>query len=121
MAKNTNDEPVEPTSPSNRNRLRTVGWIAGGVLALGATFAAGAAVGHVGDGPRGGGPAVGQSGEREHGPRGGKHGHGYWVGGSGGNDRNHGPLGELQEEGEVHAPTDGSTLGGTVPAPNVTP
>lgn len=111
MAKNANDEPVEPTSSSNRNRLRTVGRIAGGVLALGATFAAGSAVGHVGDGPRGGGPAVGQSGEREHGAGEGKYtmdrDHEYEVG-----EEMHGPRGGNHGHGQVH---------GTVPAPGVTP
>lgn len=114
MAKNTNDEPVEPTVPPNRNRLRTVGWIAGGVLALGATFAAGAAVGHVGDGPRGGGPAVGQTGESEHGPRNGKHGeerggmHGPGQGGHGEDrDGERGPHGPMPDE--------------TTPTPDVTP
>lgn len=111
MAKNANDEPVEPTSSSNRNRLRTVGWIAGGVLALGATFAAGAAVGHVGDGPRGGGPAVGQSGERGHGAGEGKHtmdrDHEYGLG-----EEMHGPRGGKHGHGQI---------GGTVPAPGVTP
>jgi hypothetical protein len=55
------DDTVEQTLTNNRTKLVTAGWIAGGVLAFGATFAAGAALGHVADGPRGGGEfAAGQ-------------------------------------------------------------
>jgi hypothetical protein len=43
------DDTVEQTVTLNRKKLVTAGWIAGGVLALGATFAAGAALGHVVD------------------------------------------------------------------------
>ncbi|MEY4312992.1 MAG: hypothetical protein RLZZ319_501, partial [Actinomycetota bacterium] len=52
MAKN--DETVTPTVSIKRNTLKLAGWIAGGALALGATFAAGAAFGHT-EGPRFGG------------------------------------------------------------------
>jgi hypothetical protein len=115
MAKNTPIEPVEPTVPTNRKRLRTAGLIAGGVLALGATFAAGAAVGDRLDGPRGGDFAAegsaGPSGER--GPQG-EHdmgdrgmGHGPKGGPGGQRDGMHGPQGSLSD--------------GSAPAPDVTP
>jgi hypothetical protein len=115
MAKNTNADPVEPTVPSNRNRLRTVGWIAGGVLVLGATFAAGAAIGDRFDGPRGVDFAAGQqSGDGEHGPgKGGHRGdrdgmHGPGKGGHGGDrDKMQGPRGSMPDD--------------TAPAPDVTP
>ncbi|MDP4586390.1 MAG: hypothetical protein NWS64_03720 [Microbacteriaceae bacterium] len=115
MAKKTQDEPVEPIVPSNRNKVRTVGLIAGGVLALGATFAAGAAVGHGIDRPRGGDFAAGsQMGEREHGPRLGGHVddrdgmHGPRLGQRGGDrDGMHGPRGSIPD--------------GSAPAPDVTP
>ena len=55
------DDAVEQTVTLSRKKLVAVGWIAGGVLAFGATFAAGAAIGHVADGPRGNGDfAAGQ-------------------------------------------------------------
>jgi hypothetical protein len=132
MAKNTPVEPVEPTVPANRKRLRTVGLIAGGVLALGATFAAGAAIGNGFDGPRGGDFAAeghaGPNGERE--PQGERHmgdrdgdrgmGHGPQGMGHGHDGDRH--LGELQYEGEADAPADGSTLEGTAPdAPTTAP
>jgi hypothetical protein len=129
MAKNTNDESAEPTVTINRKKLVTAGWIAGGVLALGATFAAGAAVGHVAEGPRGGEhAAVGHTGmTEEHGPKGmhGEHrGHGP-MGERGAHEgMGHGPknqLGELKYEGEVSAPTDGTTVDGIVPSPSTTP
>ena len=47
------DDTVEQAVTFNRKNLVAAGWIAGGVLAFGATFAAGAALGHVADGPRG--------------------------------------------------------------------
>jgi hypothetical protein len=128
MAKNTPVEPVEPTDPTNRKRLRTAGLIAGGVLALGATFAAGAAIGHGFDGPRGGDFAAGQqSGEREHGmgdrdgDRDGMHGPGQ--GGPGGDrDGMHGPGqgGPGGDRDGMHGPVE-PTPGETTPAPNVTP
>jgi hypothetical protein len=121
MAKNTPIEPVEPTVPTNRKRLRTAGLIAGGILALGATFAAGAAVGDRLDGPRGGDFAAegnaGPSGER--GPQGehdmgdrdrdGDRGMGHGPQGGPGGDRDgmHGPQGSLSD--------------GSAPAPDVTP
>lgn len=135
MAKNTNDESVEKSEPTvtfNRKKLVTAGWIAGGVLALGATFAAGSAVGHVLDGPRGDHAAVGSTGISEgHGPQGGDHMGGPQGGrdgdhgmGEGPHGMGHGPQGELGEmQGQHHmdAPTDGSTVEGTVPAPTTTP
>lgn len=130
MAKNTNDETVEKSEPTvtfNRKKLVTAGWIAGGVLALGATFAAGSAVGHVLDGPRGDHAAVGSTGISEgHGPQGGGHMGGPQGGRDGDHGMGHGPqgeggLGELQGHGMMHAPTDGSTVEGTVPAPTTTP
>ena len=113
MAKNTPIEPVEPTVPTNRKRLRTAGLIAGGVLALGASFAAGAAVGDHLDGPRGGDFAAeehaGPSGER--GPQG-EHdmgdrgmGHGPQGGPGGQRDGMHGPQGSLTD-GSAPAPDD---------------
>ena len=67
------DDAVEQTVSLNRKKLVAAGWIAGGVLAFGATFAAGAALGHVTDGPRGGGDfTAGQpSGPGHFGPQGG--------------------------------------------------
>ena len=110
MAKNTKDGSAEPTSLPNRNRLRTAGWIAGGVLALGATFAAGAAVGNVSDGPRDGGHSVGQTDERKHGAGKGQHG-------SRGGERG----GERHSQGEMRGHSNGSMSDGSVPAPEVTP
>jgi hypothetical protein len=117
------DETVEPTVTVNRKKLVLAGWIAGGVLALGATFAAGAAVGPVIDGPRGGdsnasshagpngeqGPMDDAHGERgERGERGmGKHGDGH--------------RGGPQGDHTMNAPTDGSTPEGSTPAPSTTP
>lgn len=129
MAKNTNDESVEKSEPTvtfNRKKLVTAGWIAGGVLALGATFAAGAAVGHVLDGPRGGDfVAEGFAGRGgEHGPQGGHLGGPHMGDRDGDRDMGHGPQGELGEmQGQHHmdAPTDGSSVEGTVPAPSTTP
>lgn len=119
MAKNTTVEPVEPTVPANRKSLRTVGLIAGGVLALGATFAAGAAIGNGFDGHRGGDFAAeehaGPNGERgpqsEHdmGDRDGDRGMGHGPHGDRDGDRDggHGPRGSMSDE--------------TAPAPDVTP
>lgn len=134
MVKKTNDESAEPTVTVSRKKLVTASWIAGGVLALGATFAAGAAVAHVIDGPRGGEhAAVGHTGmtdERgpkgmngDHGPKGmggEHHGHGP-MGERGMGHGPHGELGELQSEGMIEAPSDGSTVEGTVPTPSTTP
>jgi hypothetical protein len=116
MAKNTPIEPVEPTVPTNRKRLRTAGLIAGGVLALGATFAAGAAVGDHLDGPRGGDFAAeglagpngerGPQGEHNMGDRGGDRGMGHGPQGGPGGDRD-GMDGPMPDE--------------TVPGPDVTP
>ena len=110
------DETVEPTVTVNRKKLVTAGWIAGGVLALGMSFAAGAAVGPVLDGPRGGdfaaeshaGPNV------EHGERGerGERGMGMKGGGHRG-----GPQGDHS----MDAPADGSVPQGSTPAPSTTP
>lgn len=135
MAKNTNGESAgttEPTVTVNRKKLVTAGWIAGGVVALGATFAAGAAFGDVIDGPRGGDHhVVGSTGMTEgHGPQGGPH-DGPHAGDRDG-DRGMGdgphrdkdgdrPLGDLQYEGEADAPADGSTTEGTFPAPPTAP
>ena len=109
------DETVEPTVTVNRKKLVLAGWIAGGVLALGATFAAGAAVGPVIDGPRGGdfnaSSHAGPNGEQgpmddAHGERGergmGKHGDGH--------------RGGPQGDHTMNAPTNSST-----PAPSTTP
>jgi hypothetical protein len=120
MAKKTNDEPVEATVPPNRNRMRTVGWIAGGVLALGATFAAGAAVGNVMDGPRGGHSEASQHGPSgEHGAHG-ETGQSDIRGGHGpmdaNGDRGHHPRGEKHGEFRMDAPTDGLTRDGSVPS-----
>lgn len=130
MAKN--DETVEKTVTFNRKKLVTAGWIAGGVLAIGATFAAGAAVGNVLDGPRDGHSEAGQHGpDGRHGAHGEtgqtdlRGGHGpmdadgdYDRGphGDADGDGPHGPRGEKQGEFRMDAPTDGSTLEGTVPS-----
>lgn len=119
MAKNTPVEPVEPTVPANRKRVRTVALIAGGVLALGATFAAGAAIGDRLDGPRGGDFAAeghagpngerGPQGEHDRGDRDGDRGMGHGPQGGPGGDRDgmRGPGEPMPDE--------------TAPAPDVTP
>ena len=116
------DETVEPTVTVNRKKLVLAGWIAGGVLALGASFAAGAAVGPVLDGPRGGDFAAeshaGPNGEHgEHGERGergerGEHGMGL---------KGDGHRGGPQGDHSMDAPTDGSAPQGSTPAPSTTP
>lgn len=100
MAKNTPVEPVEPAVPANRKRLRTAAFIAGGVLALGATFAAGAAIGERLDGPRG---------EHDRGDRDGDRGMSHGPQGGPGGDRDvmHGQGEPMPDE--------------TAPAPDVTP
>ena len=108
MAKN--EDTVEQTVTINRKKLVTAGWIAGGALALGATFAAGAAIGHITEGPRGGDFAAGQShGSEEFGHHG---GHGM-------------------DDGDRDGDRDGNEHGGhgemmvppapTAPAPTTTP
>jgi hypothetical protein len=113
------EDTVEPTVTINRKKLVTAGWIAGGVLALGATFAAGAAIGHVADGPRGGDFAAGQSnGSGEFGPHGDQAGE--HKGGQGGDQagRGHkGGHGGMMAPVAPTAPTDGTTT----PAPTTTP
>jgi len=126
------EDTVEQTVTINRKKLVTAGWIAGGVLALGATFAAGVAIGNVMDGPRGGiDYAAGQSnGSGEFGPHGGNGGDrdGGAHGGNGG-DRDGGAHGD--QAGRAHqgdqdgmmappAPT-GPNDGTTTPAPTTTP
>ena len=126
MAKN--DETVEKTVTFKRKTIVTAGWIAGGVLALGATFAAGAAVGHVMDGPRGGDFAAGQpAGPGQFGPQGGhgmddrdgefdddQRGHGP----RGDGDGDHGPgMGGMMAPSAPTAPNNGSTA----PAPTTAP
>ncbi len=115
---------VEPTVTINRKKLVTAGWIAGGVLALGATFAAGAAIGHVTDGPRGGDFAAGQSnGSGEFGPQGGHGGERDRD-----RDRDGGGHGDQagQHEGGPNGDQAGQHKGGPdggrpVPAPAETP
>jgi len=123
------DDAVERTVTINRKTLVTAGWIAGGVLALGATFAAGAALGQVVDGHRGGGDfATEQSSGQGHSePRGG-HGMGDGDGeynddqaeqGSGDGDSD-GPgrgMGGMMAPPAPTAPNNGSTT----PAPTTTP
>lgn len=129
------EDAVEPTVTINRKKLVTAGWIAGGVLALGATFAAGAAIGHVTDGPRGGdfaagqsngsgefGPQGGHGGERDRDRDGGGHGDqaGQHKGGPNGDQagRGHqGGQGGMMAPPAPTAPTDGTTT----PAPTTTP
>jgi hypothetical protein len=130
MAKNTRVEPVEPTDPPNRSRLRMAGLIAGGVLALGATFAAGAAIGNGFDGHRGGDFAAGQqSGDGERGPGHSEHDKGDH---DGDREMGHGPHGDRDG---MHGPGRGGLNGdrdgmhgpgsskpdNTAPAPEVTP
>lgn len=124
MAKN--DETVEKTVTVNRKKLVTAGWIAGGVLAIGATFAAGAAVGNVLDGPDGRHGAFGETGQTDlrggHGPMDADGDYDRGPHGDDDGDGPHGPLGDKQGELRMDAPTDGSTLEGTVPsAPTPTP
>ena len=115
---------VEPTVTINRKKLVTAGWIAGGVLALGATFAAGAAIGHVTDGPRGGDFAAGQSDlSGEFGPQGGHGGERDRD-----RDRDGGGHGDQtgQHEGGPNGDQAGQHKGGPdggrpVPAPAETP
>jgi hypothetical protein len=131
------EDTVEPTVTINRKKLVTAGWIAGGVLALGATFAAGSAIGNVMDGPRGGDFAAGQSnGSGEFGPQGGHgadhapvvvesgggHGDqaGQHKGGQGGDQANRGHKGGhggMMAPVAPTAPNDGTTT----PAPTTTP
>jgi hypothetical protein len=124
------DDAVEQTVTIKRKTLVTAGWIAGGVLALGATFAAGAAIANVMDSPRGGGEFVaGQpSGPGHFGSQG---GHGMSDGDGEYNDdqAEHGPSdgdGEYNDDGGMGgmmappapmSPNDGSTT----PAPTTTP
>ena len=126
MAKN--DETVEPTVTFNKKKLTTAGWIAGGVLALGATFAAGAAVGHAIDGPRGGDFASGQfgpQGEQHGGPHGDMHGGPKGGHGMGDRDGDVETNDDGQGMGGMMAPTapQGGTTnnGSTTPAPATTP
>ena len=111
------EDTVEQTVTINRKKLVTAGWIAGGVLALGATFAAGAAIGHITEGPRGGDFVEGQSnGSDEFGHHG---GHGM-DDGERDRDRDgneHGGHGEMMAPPAPTAPTDGTTT----PAPTTTP
>jgi hypothetical protein len=54
---------TDETVTFKRQTLRTVGWVAGGVIALGATFIAGSAFAHVMGEPRGGDTALGNHGD----------------------------------------------------------
>ena len=118
------EDTVEPTVTINRKKLVTAGWIAGGVLALGATFAAGAAIGHITDGPRGGDFAAGQSnGSGEFGPQGGH-------GGDRDRDRDRDGGGHGDQAGRGHQGDHGGMMapspavpndGTTTPAPTTTP
>ncbi len=125
MAKN--DETVEPTVTFNRKKLVTAGWIAGGVLALGATFAVGSIAAHAFDRfPGGDDFANGQHiGPGPFGPQG---GHGDGDGDRGG----HGPRdgdNEMNDDGPgagMTAPNAPSAPtapqnGTTTPAPSTTP
>jgi len=122
------EDTVEQTVTINRKKLVTAGWIAGGVLALGATFAAGAAIGHITEGPRGGDFVAGQSkGPGEFGPHGGHGGHG----GNGMSDGDGGEHGDQAGRGDRDRDRDGNEHGGhgemmvppapTAPAPTTTP
>jgi hypothetical protein len=126
------EDTVEPTVTINRKKLVTAGWIAGGVLALGATFAAGAAIGHVTDGPRGGDFAAGQSDlSGEFGPQGGHGGdrdrdgggHGDQAGQhKGGPDGDQAGRGHQGDHGGMMAPSPAVPNDGTTtPAPTTTP
>jgi hypothetical protein len=130
------EDTVEPTVTINRKKLVTAGWIAGGVLALGATFAAGAAIGHITDGPRGGDFAAGQSDlSGEFGPQGGHGGdrdrdrdrdgggHGDQAGQhKGGSDGDQAGRGHQGDHGEMMAPSPAVPNDGTTtPAPTTTP
>lgn len=110
------DETVEPTVTVNRKKLVTAGWIAGGVLALGMSFAAGAAVGPVLDGPRGGDFAA----ESHAGPNG-EHGERGERGERGMGMKGDGHRGGPQGNHSMDAPTDGSVPQGSTPAPSTTP
>jgi hypothetical protein len=109
MAKN--DETVEKTVTIKRKNLKLAGWIAGGALALGATFAIGAAVGHEIPSPFGGdfASAPGHIGDGD-----GDHGFGGGAqGGPQGGDRDGdhgGPQGGFQ------APSQGGQNGQTAPS-----
>lgn len=118
MAKN--DETAEKTVTFSRKKLVTAGVIAGGVLALGATFAAGAAVGNVMDGVRGGHVEAGQHGPDDQGSAHGETGQTEFRGGHGDMDGDghrgpHGPRGDKHGEFHMDAPGDGWTVEGTVP------
>jgi hypothetical protein len=89
------DDAVEQTVTIKRKTLVTAGWIAGGVLALGATFAAGAALAQVADSHRGGGDFAA---ERTAGP-----GHVRPQGGQGMGDGD----GEYNDDQAEHGPSDG--------------
>lgn len=115
MAKNNNavDETASATKPFAANKtLKVVGIIAGGMLALGGTFAAGAAFGHSSDRPFGGDFAAGD----HRGP--GEFGHGD-------GDRDHGEFGDRDDDGGpqggFQAPNPGGPAAPSAPAPTTTP
>ena len=124
------DDAVERTVTINRRTLVTAGWIAGGVLALGATFAAGAALGQGVDGHRGGGDFATEqsSAPGQVGPRGG-HGMGDGDGEYNDDQAEQGPgdgdgeynddsgMGGMMAPPAPMSPNDGSTT----PAPTTAP
>lgn len=117
---NSNEDSSEKTVTIKRKNLVIAGWIAGGALALGGTFAAGVAFGHsTADFPRGGDFAAGHSdGPGRDGDRDGDHGFRHDE------DRDLG-LGELRMEGGFSVPpAPGTPLTPTmpsVPAPETAP
>ena len=107
------DDAVEQTVTLNRKKFVAAGWIAGGVLAFGATFAAGAALGHVVDGPRGNGDfAAGQStGPGHFGPQ---SGHGM---GDGDGEFNDGQSENRPGDNDSDGPGPGRGMGGMMAPP----
>lgn len=122
-----NNEQAESTVTVKRKTIVTAGWVAGGVLALGATFAAGAAFGHDIDGHRGGDFASGQPGLMGGpGQRGqiGDHGDGdgEYDDGPGGHGSHDSDTDGPGEHGMMAPPAPGAPNdGSTQPLPQTTP
>ncbi len=120
MAKNI--ETVEPTVTIKSKNLKLAGWIAGGALALGATFAAGAAFGREAHLPFGGDFAAGSHGAPgQFGPGDGD-GDGEHRDGFGDNDGDHrGPQGGFQAPSQGGPAAPSAPSAPSAPAPSTTP
>ena len=117
---------IDETVTFKRQTLRNVGWVAGGVIVLGATFVAGSAIAHVMGEPRGGDSALGNHGDHSAPGQMDENTHpgdGYGDGevNDGPDDQNHGDDGDGESNDDAGEGAPGMTAPSAPPAPQGKP